>query len=522
VITERRRAAMTLAATGLGLFLIFLDATIINVAIPDIQRSFDTGESGMQWVVAAYSLTMAMFMMTGATFGDLRGRRRTYVIGLVVFCGASLGCSLAPTLWFLVVARGVQGVGAAVLNVASLALVGAAFPDPRAKAKAIGIWTGVATIALAIGPTVGGVLTEQVGWRSVFVFNPVFGVLAIVLTYRYVGESKDPRPRSFDVPGQLLFIVGIGALTFALIQAPQSGWLSAPIVAAFAAAVATLVVFVRTELRSADPMMEVRVFLEKVYTTALVTIFSVIFCVYGALFIITQYLQNVRGFSAQEAGLMMLALSIPAMVLSPITGRIVAAHGGRGPALAGLACAIAGTGVWVVGEAAKIPITLVGLAFMGAAAGLGNPAATGVAMDDIPAERSGMASGILSSQRALGSTAGFAVMGSILAVTISVALPAKLEPLVPDASARDQIATQVATDANPAAEASMIGPGQPLPDNVAEDDAVLAATDAVFVDGIRLAMLAGMLVATAAFVLGWFVFPRRAGPPPAPSEAVAA
>src|SRR5262245_37660581 len=228
-----RDATWTLLATGLGLFMIYLDATIVNVALPDIQRDFHASESGLQWVVGAYSLTMAMFMMTAATFGDLRGRRLAYVVGLVIFCTASAACSLSPTLSFLAVARGVQGVGAAVVNVASLALVGAAFTDPKEKTRAIGTWTGLAAVGLAVGPLLGGVLTEHVGWRSIFVCNPIVGVLAIVLTFRFVNESTDPTPRGYDLPGQVLFIVAIGALTFALIEGPQEGWLSAVIAGAF-------------------------------------------------------------------------------------------------------------------------------------------------------------------------------------------------------------------------------------------------------------------------------------------------
>ena len=171
--TTSRQGTWVLVATGLGLFMIFVDAMIVNVAIPDIQREFDAGESGIQWVVAAYSLTMAMFMMTGGTVGDHYGRRRAYVGGIVIFCIASIGCALAPGIDFLSVMRGFQGIGAAVVNVASLALVGAAFPDPDKKARAIGIWTGIAAVGLAVGPTLGGILTEHVGWRSIFVFNPV-------------------------------------------------------------------------------------------------------------------------------------------------------------------------------------------------------------------------------------------------------------------------------------------------------------------------------------------------------------
>jgi EmrB/QacA subfamily drug resistance transporter len=503
-----RRGAWTLVATGLGLFMIFLDAMIVNVAIPDIQRDFGTGESGIQWVVAAYSLTMAMFMMSGGTFGDHFGRRRAYVVGIVIFCVASVGCGLAPGIGVLIAARGLQGVGAAVVNVASLALVGAAFPDPRAKARAIGIWTGIAAIGLAIGPTLGGFLTEDVGWRSIFLFNPIIGTLAVVLSFAFVAESRDPASRSFDIPGQVLFIVGIGALTYALIQGGHSGWLSPEILGCFTAAVLVLVAFVRYEMRARDPMMDMTVFRDRVYDTAIYAIFASLFCIYGTLFIITQYFQNVRAYSPEETGLLMLAMTIPTVVLSPITGRIVAARGARTPTLVGLGCVVIGTGILAASNASLLVVTLIALAFVGAAGGLSVASATAEAMSTIPPERSGMASGILSSQRAIGSTAGFAIMGSILAVTVAAVLPHDLEPYISDPTQRDAVVDRVVDDANPQAVASLIGPGKPLPSNVTEDDDVLDAADDAFVTGIRIAMLVGFLVSLSSLILSWFLLPR--------------
>jgi EmrB/QacA subfamily drug resistance transporter len=504
-----QRGALTLVATGLGLFMIFLDAMIVNVAIPDIQQQFSADESDMQWVVAAYSLTMAMFMMSGGTFGDHYGRRLGYIGGIVVFCLASVACGLAPNIVALIVARGFQGIGAATVNVASLALVSAAFTDPKAKAKAIGLWTGIAAIGLAIGPTLGGLLTEHVGWRSIFLFNPLIGIAAIVLTLRFVSESRDPASRSFDVPGQLLFIGGIGLLTYALIQGGHSGWLSPVILGSFVAAAVVLVLFVRFELRASDPMMDVRVFRNRVYNAAIYAVFATMFCIYGALFIVTQYFQNVRGYSPEQTGLLLLAMTIPTIVLSPLTGRVVAARGARLPTLVGLSCVVIGTGIFAVSDGQLLWVTLLALAFLGAAGGTAVAAATSAAMDSIPPERSGMASGILSSQRAIGSTAGFAIMGSVLAGTMSVVLPGNLEPHVTDPALREQVVTRVVDDANPHAVAALIGPGKPLPDNVTEDEAVLNAADDAFVDGVRVAMLLGFLVSLSSLVVGWRLFPRR-------------
>jgi EmrB/QacA subfamily drug resistance transporter len=489
--------------------MIFLDAMIVNVAIPDIQRDFGAGESGMQWVVAAYSLTMAMFMMSGGTFGDHSGRRLAYVVGIATFGGASVACGLAPGIEVLIVARGFQGVGAAIVNVASLALVGAAFPDPKAKARAIGIWSGIAAIGLAIGPTLGGVLTEDVGWRSIFLFNPFIAIVAIVLTLGYLDESRDPTSRSFDVPGQLLFITGIGVLTYALIQGGDDGWLSPVILGSFVLAAVLVVVFVRYELHARDPMMDMHVFTDRVYDAAIYAVFATLFCVYGTLFIITQYFQNVRAYSPEKAGFLLLAMTIPVIILSPLTGRVVAARGARTPTLIGLGCLAIGTGILAASNARILFVTLVALAFVGAASGLSVAAATSEAMGSIPPERSGMASGILSSQRAIGSTAGFAIIGSVFAVTISVVLPHDLERLIPDRARRDEVVDRVVDDANPQAVASLIGPGKPLPRNVAEDDAVRDAADDAFITGIRVAMLVAFVVALSSLGVGWLLFPRR-------------
>jgi EmrB/QacA subfamily drug resistance transporter len=394
------------------------------------------------------------------------------------------------------------------VNVASLALVGAAYPDPAAKARAIGIWTGIAAVGLAIGPTLGGILTEHIGWRSIFAFNPVIGIAAIVLTYRHVTETRDPASRSFDVPGQVLFIAGIGALTYALIQGGHDGWGSAVILGCFVVAAVVLVTFVVYELRARDPMMDMHVFRDRVYDAAIYAVFATLFCVYGTLFIITQYFQNVRAYSPEETGFLLLAMTIPTIILSPLSGRFVAARGARAPTLIGISTVVIGTGILALSEA-SLWVVLLGLAFVGAAGGLAVPSATSEAMGTIPPDRSGMASGILSSQRALGSTAGFAIMGSILAVVVSTTLPGDLERIVPDATDRQAIVDQVSEDANPQAVASLIGPGKPLPDNVTEDEQVLDAADDAFVSGIRVAMLVGCLVALSALVVGWFLFPRR-------------
>src|SRR5829696_3779838 len=311
--THRQR--LTLLATSVGLFMIYLDAMIVNVALPDIQKEFDAGEQGLQWVVAAYSLTMGMFIMSAATLADRLGRRRIFIAGTVIFSVASAICAAAPGLAVLNLGRGLQGIGAASVNVASLALVSAAFPDPKNKARAIGIWTGIAAVGLAIGPTVGGVLTETVGWRSIFLVNVVIGAAGVFMARAFVDESTDPTQRRLDLPGQVLFLAGVGTLTYALIEGPHTGWRSPLIIGLFVAAAVLTATFITVELKSPDPMMDVRVFRDRVYSAAIFALFAILFSVYGLLLVITQYLQNIRDYSPERAGVLLLAFTVPTIIL---------------------------------------------------------------------------------------------------------------------------------------------------------------------------------------------------------------
>ena len=507
-----RTQRFTLVATGLGLFMIFLDALIVNVALPDIQRAFKVGEAGLQWVVAAYSLGMAIFIMSAATLADLHGRRRWYVAGIAVFTLASIACGMAPTLEMLNFARGVQGVAAATANVTSLALVSAAFPDPKQKARAIGIWTAIASVGTAVGPTLGGLLVEHWGWRSIFLVNVPVGMLVVFLTWRYVAESRDDRPRQFDLPGQALFIVTVGALAYAVIEGPKSGWTSPLILALFATAVVGCYVFVRFEQRAADPMMDITLFRDPAYALAIGTICSVFFCVYGMLLLTTQFLQNVRGYSPEATGLMILPFSASVTIVSPLVGRLVGRLGARPPILTGLALLMAGLGALIVGGHGNTLVVLAGLGLCGTGGALCLTPITTIAMTSVPPERAGMASGIMSAQRAIGSTVGFAVLGSVLAAWLSATLEPDLAAALPDPVERHAVAAAIVASANPRAHVAEIGPRQAIahPDP-ATRAAIMAVAERDFIQGIRIAL--GVAIAVLALVLaaGLRWFPRGGG-----------
>ena len=511
---ERKRHAMTsiqrytLVATGLGLFMIFLDALIVNVGLPAIQAEFRVGEAGLQWVVTAYSLGMAVFIMSSATLADLHGRRRLYVAGIVLFTAASIACGLAPDLAALNVARGVQGAAAAAVTVTSLALVSAAFPDAKAKARAIGIWAAIAGAANAVGPTVGGILIETVGWRSIFWVNVPFGVAVALLALRYVVESRDDHPRTLDLVGQALFMAMVGAFAYAVIEGPKRGWLAPVIVGLFAVTAVMLAAFIVCEKRSADPMMDVTLFRDPTYAMAIITICVTLFTFYGTLLVTTQYLQNVRGFSPVDAGLFLLPFSLAMLVASPLSGRLVGRIGAIIPIRVGLVMMMAGIVVLIVGTARHPVLVTTGLAVTGFGFALSTTPITTLAMTSVPPNRAGMASGIMSAQRAIGSTLGFAVMGSVFAAWLAATLDADLVHAVPDARERREIAASIVADANPRAHAAEIAPARPLRHS---DAAIVAVAVNDFVQGIRVALGLAFVLLSAVFVAGLIWFPRGAG-----------
>nr|VTO99156.1 Multidrug resistance protein stp [Mycobacterium riyadhense] len=497
-----RTQLLTLIATGLGVFMILLDALIVNVALPDIQRSFGVGEDGLQWVVAAYSLGMAVFMMSAAALADRYGRRRWYLVGVSLFTVGSIACGLAPCIGVLAIARGVQGLGAATVSVTSLALVSAAFPEPKKKAQAIGIWTAIGSVGMAAGPSLGGLLVDRWGWRSIFYVNVPLGAVVLLLTLGFVVESRNERSGRFDLAGQVLFIVTVGAFVYAIIEGPEVGWTSPRIIALLVTAVAGGAAFVWLERRSPDPMMDLSLFRDSAYALSIGTICTVFFAVYGMLLLTTQFLQNVRGYTPSVTGLMIVPFSAGVVIVSPLVGPLVGRVGARLLVLLGLCLLMLGLLTLIVSEQRSSGLVLVGLALCGAGIGLCLTPITTVAMNAVPPERAGMASGIMSAQRAIGSTIGFAVLGSVLAAWLTATLEPHLEPAVPDPVARHAIAEVIIDNVNPRAHVSGIVPRQQLhhdPAQIAEED---------FIDGIRVAFLIATVSLGCVFLAGWRWFPR--------------
>lgn len=336
-----RRRVLVLAICCMSLLIVSLDNTVLNVALPSMQREFHASTSGLQWSIDAYTLVLASLLMLAGSTADRIGRKRVFMTGLVVFTLGSLLCSLAPSLEALVVFRMVQAVGGSMLNPVAMSIITNTFTDPRERARAIGAWGAVVGLSMAAGPLVGGLLVQSVGWRSIFWINLPVGLAALLLTLRFVPESRAPRARRPDPVGQLLVIALFGSLTYAIIEAPHA---TLPAIAPFAVlALASLVALLFYEPRRRDPLIDLRFFRSAPFSGATVIAVSAFAALGGFLFLTTLYLQNVRGLSALEAGLWMLPMAVPTFLCAPLSGRLVGSRGPRLPLLiAGGAMTVSG------------------------------------------------------------------------------------------------------------------------------------------------------------------------------------
>src|ERR1700734_1094608 len=328
---QDRRLGIILATCCLSLFVVGVDSTIVNIALPSIQRSFGASTAGLQWTIDGYTVVLASLLMLSGSLADRLGRRRVFQIGLALFTVGSLLCSLAPGLGWLVAFRMLQAIGGSMLNPVAMSIITNTFIDPRERARAIGIWGGVIGISMALGPIVGGILVETVGWRGIFWVNLPVGVAAIILTALFVPESRAPRARPFDPVGQVLVIITLAALTYGIIEGPGSGWTSAKILGCFAVALAALAALIGYEPRRADPLIDLRFFRSAPFSGATLIAICAFAALGGFLLLSTLYLQNVRGYSAFHAGLFMVPVAAMPMVGAPVSGRIVAARGPRLP-----------------------------------------------------------------------------------------------------------------------------------------------------------------------------------------------
>ncbi|MFI9272041.1 MFS transporter [Kitasatospora sp. NPDC052896] len=414
---------LVLATCCLSLFIVGVDNTIVNVALPSIQRDLHASVSGLQWIITAYTVVLASLLMLAGSTGDRIGRRRTFRAGLVLFMLGSLLCSVAPNLGLLVAARALQAVGGSMLNPVAMSIITNTFREPRERARAIGLWGAVAGVSMALGPLLGGALVGSVGWRAIFWINIPVGLAALVLCALFVPESRAERPRPADPVGQLLITVLLAGLTYGLIEAPSAGWASVQTTGCCAAAALALACLVRYELRRAQPLIDPRLFLSAPFAGATVIAICGFASLGGFLFLNTLYLQDVRGYSPFHAGLLTLPMAGLTMVFSPLAGRLVAARGTRVPLLAAGSAMAAGTLAMTDLTAHTATWHLVvAYALFGSGFGMLNAPITNTAVSGMPRARAGVAAAVATTSRQTGQALGVAVIGSLVTSAVHVPL----------------------------------------------------------------------------------------------------
>jgi EmrB/QacA subfamily drug resistance transporter len=421
LFTEENRRWWTLAAVAFGLFMIMLDNTVVNVALPSIRQDLGIGISELEWVVNAYALTFGVLMLTGGKLADMFGRRLIFIVGLVIFTAASLICGLAGSAQLLIAARTVQGVGAALMNPATLSIITATFP-PRQRGTAIGIWAGVSALALAIGPLVGGLITEHLNWSWIFFVNVPIGLLAVLAARIFITESRDASSEQrLDLPGLITSGLGLFALTYGLIETNQHAWTSPLIVSMFAVAVVSLAAFVLLETHQRIPMLDLSLFRDPTFTGANTVMLLVGLAMFGVSFFNSLFLQNVLGFSAVQTGAAFLPMTLMIVLVAPVAGRLADRYGARwlmglGLTLVSLSLLLFGR----LGATASFLSILPGLMIAGFGMALTMAPTTATAMASVPVDRAGVGSAVINSMRQVGGSTGIAVMGALFATKVDV------------------------------------------------------------------------------------------------------
>jgi EmrB/QacA subfamily drug resistance transporter len=421
LFTDDNRKWWTLVAVSFGLFMIMLDNTVVNVALPSIRADLGVSISELEWVVNAYALTFGVLLLSGGKLADLLGRRRIFVVGLVIFTAASLWCGLAGSAGSLIAARTVQGVGAALLNPATLSIITATFP-PRQRGTAIGIWAGVSALSLAIGPIVGGLLTEHINWSWIFFVNIPVGVLAIVAARLFVDETKDTsREQRLDLPGLVTSAAGLFALTYGLIETNTYSWGSARVLGLLGAAVVLLASFALLESRQRLPMLDLSLFRNSSFTGANATMALVGLAMFGVFFYNSLFVQNVLGYSAVQTGATFLAMTVPIILIAPIAGRFSDRIGPRWLIGAGMTLlTVSLLSFTTLDTSSTVWAILPGLFIGGIGMGITMAPTTAAAMGSVPVDKAGVGSAVINAMRQVGGSLGIAVMGTLVASAVTV------------------------------------------------------------------------------------------------------
>jgi EmrB/QacA subfamily drug resistance transporter len=409
---EIRRRSLILAICSTSLLIVGLDATIVNVALPSIQRTLHCSLSGLQWTVDAYTLVLASLLMASGSAADRLGRRRIFQSGLILFCLGSLSCALAPNLDLLIASRVLQAVGGAMLSPSTMSIVRNTFTDPRERAHAIGVFGAMFGISMALGPVLGGFLVSAISWRAVFLVNIPVGLAAMALAARFVPESKADKPRRMDPAGQLLVIAALATLTYAIIEGGLAGFKAPKIAILLAVAAASLIALVRYELRRREPLLEMRFFTSAPFAGASAIAVCITAAVGGFLFLNTLYLQDVRGLDALHAGLYMLPAAVMMIIFSPVSGHLTGRFGARPATVAGgVIVTASGLLLTSLAPGTSAAYLLCAYAVFGLGFALVSPPIANTAVSGMPPAQAGVASAVATTSRQAGLTLGVAIFG---------------------------------------------------------------------------------------------------------------
>jgi EmrB/QacA subfamily drug resistance transporter len=415
-VSEQNRKWWTLGAVAFGLFMVMLDNTIVTVALPTIRRDLGIGVSELEWIVTAYTLTFAAFILIGGKLADLLGRRLMFNVGLAIFTISSLACGLAGSIDLLLGARAVQGVGAAIMIPSTLSIVTATFP-PRQRGTAIGVWAGTAGMALAIGPLLGGILTQQLSWHWIFFVNVPVGVLAIVVSRVVIPESRDTsHEQGLDLPGLLSSGASLFALTYALIEGDNKGWTSPLIIGLFALSGVLMLAFVLLELYQRLPMLELSLFRIGNFVGSVLVALLVSLAMFGVFFFMSLYIQNIIGYSPTRAGASFLPMTVLVILVAPFAGRFSDRIGSRWLMAAGMTLVAISLYLFSrVGLHTTFPELLPAMIIGGIGMPMAMSPTTAAAMATVPVDKAGVGSGVLNSFRQVGGSLGIALLGAIMA-----------------------------------------------------------------------------------------------------------
>ncbi len=507
----------TLIVVCVATFMLLLDITIVNVALPSIQTALHSNFQDLQWVVDAYSLTLAALLLTAGSLADLLGRRLVFTVGLAIFTGASLICGLSTTPLMLNLARGVQGIGGAAMLATSLALIAQEFQG-RERGTAYGIWGATVSAAAAIGPMIGGLLTQGLGWEYIFFINLPIGVAAIFLSITQLRDTRDPDATGVDWAGLVTFSSGLFLLVLALIRGNDAGWGSTQIVVELVAAGVLLLLFVVVEVRQKRPMLDITLFRKPTFSGAVIAAFAVSASLFASFLYLTLYFQNVLGYTPVQTGLRFLPLTVVAFFIAPLAGRL----SGRFPARA-----LMGTGLALVAVALLLMhgITvgstwtelLAGFVVAGVGLGILNPILAQTAVGVVPPARSGMASGINNTGRQVGVATGIAALGALFQHQVQ----SKAGELVAGTPAAQFVAGHGAAVAQQLAS----GGGAPGSTPPAIRQQLVSVGQQAFISGFNEILIVGAIIAGVGALLAFLLVRQSdfvASAPPAQAAAEAA